>query len=302
MTQADLLQFLGERGLTAVDGTRTIDQLMVQYGVSRWFGFIDVVYLPSSPLFPENRERYYVPCHTPTTFVPPAEFCCDFDFTGKAFENHQLAFKRFSELFGTPEKGVAVNTWSHSWRFERANLGLTTFIREKTGGNNPLYKRYPELWEKCSIRIQIDPVTLLSEEERSYLLSFAVGDRLEFPMQKEWGRSLAFPAWRRGHLPTDKLVCWRDRMNGRLGWYLRTFAAFWDAAFCKGIKLTRVFPARGAGMARIDLVMRNRFSRGHEEVAELVLRDDKPNGLDVSAQKLSEFWDLPLRTEEYPDE
>ena len=34
--------------VTAVDGARTIDQLGRQCGVSRWFGFNDVVYLQSS--------------------------------------------------------------------------------------------------------------------------------------------------------------------------------------------------------------------------------------------------------------
>lgn len=132
MTEADFLQFLHECGLTAVDGARTIEQLAREYRIRRWYDFIDVVYLPPSPLFLENRERYYVRCHTPTTLVPPAEFCCDFDFTGKAFENHQLALERCSALFGAPEKGAAVNTWSHTWRFEGASLELTTFIWEKT--------------------------------------------------------------------------------------------------------------------------------------------------------------------------
>lgn len=188
-----------------------------QYGVSRWYDFIEVVYLPPSPLFPENRERFYVPCYTPTTLVPPAEFCCDFDVTGAGSENHQLALERFSELFGTPEKGMAVNTWSHTWRFERAHLELTTFMREKTRGYNPLYQRHPELWEKCSIRIRIDPVKLLSEEEKGYLLSLSEADRMEFPTQNLREQSLAYPAWRRRHLPTHQLVCWRDLGKARIG-------------------------------------------------------------------------------------
>jgi len=173
MTQAEFLHFLSERGLTAVDGSRTIDQLGRQHGVRRWFEFNDVVYLPPSPLFPENRERYYVPCYRPTTLVPPAEYCCDFDFTGSGFANHQLALERFSALLGAPEKGIAVNTWAHSWRFGRATLGITTFIREKTEGHhNPLYAKHPALWEKCGIRVEIDPVTPLTEAEQTYILHF----------------------------------------------------------------------------------------------------------------------------------
>src|ERR1700733_12257770 len=302
MTQADFLQFLSKHGLTAVDGARTIEELRQQYGVGGWYDFIEVVYLPPSPLFPENRERFYVPCYTPTTLVPPAEFCCDFDVTGAGFENHQLALERFSELFGTPEKGIAVNTWSHTWRFERAQLGLTTFMREKTQGRNPLYQRHPELWEKCAIRIQIDPVRLLSEEEKSYLLSLSVADRIEFLTQNLRERSLAYPAWRRGCLPTHQLVCWRDLSKARIGWYHANSAVFWEAADCSGIKLVRLSPARGGGNATVYLVMRNPFSRRHEEVAEVVLQDSDWNGLNVAAQRLGEFWNLSVKVEEYLDE
>ena len=255
-----------------------------------------------APLFPENRERFYVPCYTRTTLVPPAEFCCEFDVAGAGFENHQLALERFSELFGTPEKGVAVNTWSHSWWFERARLELTTFIRERTRGNNPLYQRYPELWEKSSIRICIDPIRTLSEEEKSYLLCLPKTDRLEFPAQNRREQSLAYPAWRRGRLPTNQLVCWRDRIKAKIGWYLSTDAVFLEAAVCTSVKLVRLSPARGSCEATVFLVMRNPFSRGHEEVIEVVLQDDHWNGLNVVAQRLREFWHLPLRVEEYPDE
>jgi hypothetical protein len=301
MTQAAFVEFLGEHGLTGVDGARTIEQLGQQYGISRWYDFIEAIYLPPSPLFSENRERYYIPIYTPTTLVPPAEFCCDFDFTGKGFDNHQLALTRLSDLFGPPEKGIAVNTWSHTWRFERAKLMLTTFIREKTTGYNPLYQRHPELWEKCSIRIQIDPVAPLSAEEESYLLSVPLADRLEFPLQSE-SASLASPAWRRGHLPLDRLVCWRDRLRGKLGWFLPTLVVFWDNVSCNGIKLVRLSPARGGGSATIYLLMRNPYSRQRQEVTEVVLNTDAWNGLNVAAPKLAEFWDLPLQVEEYPDE
>jgi hypothetical protein len=302
MRQSDFVQFLNARGLTAADGTRTINELARQHGVGRWFEFIDVVYLPSSPLFLENREPYYVRCHTPTTLVPPAEFCCDFDFTGEGFRNHQIALGRFSEVFGTPEKGVAVNTWSHAWRFGRASLSLLTFIRGETTGGSPLYKKYPELWEKCQIQIRVDPVRPASIKEETFLNSIASEDQLQFPGQDEWNLSSAFPAWRRGSFPTDRFVCWRDSRRGQLGWYLTTAAAFWEKRFCTTLKLVRLLPARGRGRSAIYLVMRNPFSLQQEEVAEAFLWGKEPNSLDPAAKRLAEFWDLPLQIEEYPDE
>ncbi len=123
-----------------------------------------------------------------------------------------------------------MNTWSHTWRFERANLMLTTFIREKTTGYNPLYQRHPELWEKCSIRIQIDPVAPLSAEEESYLLSIPLADRMEFPLQSE-SASLASPAWRRGHLPVDRFVCLARSPSREAGLVLPNFSGFLGQRF-----------------------------------------------------------------------
>ena len=302
MTQSDFLQFLTGRGLSAADGRQTIDQLARRYGVGRWFEFLEVVYLPPSPLFPENQEPYYVRCHTPTTLVPPAEFCSDFDFTGEGFRNHQLALARFSILFGTPEKGIAVKTWSHTWRFERASLRLLTFIREKTPGESPLYKKHPQLWEKCQIEVRVDQVRPLSPEEKNYLLSIPAADQLRFPGQDEWDPSPRSPAWRRGHLPTNQFVCWRDRVAGKLGWYLATMAVSWQTSFCIGLKLIRLLPARGSGRATIYLVMRNPFSLQQEEVAESFLQGNEPTSLDEAAKRIAEFWNLPLLTEEYPNE
>jgi hypothetical protein len=56
MTQAAFVEFLGEHGLTGVDGGRTIEQLGRQYGVRRWYNFIEAIYLPPSPLFSENES------------------------------------------------------------------------------------------------------------------------------------------------------------------------------------------------------------------------------------------------------
>ena len=73
MTQADFLQFLSKHGLTAVDGARTIEQLKQQYGVGRWYDFIEVVYLPLSPLFPGK----------PRTVLCPVLYTNDFSATGR---------------------------------------------------------------------------------------------------------------------------------------------------------------------------------------------------------------------------
>ncbi len=43
MTQAAFVEFLGEHGLTGVDGARTIEQLGRQYGVRRWYDFIEAI-------------------------------------------------------------------------------------------------------------------------------------------------------------------------------------------------------------------------------------------------------------------
>ena len=86
------------------------------------------------------------------------------------------------------------------------------------------------------------------------------------------------------------------------GGYFATMAVFWQTSSCIGLKLVRLLPARGSGRATIYLVMRNPFSLQQEEVAESFLRDDEPTSLDEAAKRIAEFWDLPLLTEEYPNE
>jgi hypothetical protein len=59
------------------------------------------------------------------------------DQLGKPFKGSKTAYRDFradrasAELFGAPEKGIAVNTWAHTWRFERATLGITTLFERK---------------------------------------------------------------------------------------------------------------------------------------------------------------------------
>jgi len=169
MTDAEFLKFLVDHGLHAAAAAESMHELRKRYGISRWYDFADVVYVPPASLFPEQREPF---SFTPVTscLLPPFEFNCDFDAFGDGPRNHSLALERLTNLFGNPEKGQAVNTLEHTWTFEQMWLRILTFIPEKSRfGRNELYEGHPELWHKC--RITIDSITFATSWHESVALS-----------------------------------------------------------------------------------------------------------------------------------
>ena len=54
---AEVLQFLVSRGLTAIAGELTIEELARKYRVGRWHDFWDVIYTPPAPLLQKMSNR-----------------------------------------------------------------------------------------------------------------------------------------------------------------------------------------------------------------------------------------------------
>jgi len=124
-----------------------------RYGLRRWFDFENVIELPPVSLFPEQTEPFFFVANR-TCLIPPIGFECDFDYHHDGPRTHAVALERLTALFGTPERGVAVNTLCETWRFGRMSLTIRTFLREPTSVQSPLYEKYPELWN--FYRISID--------------------------------------------------------------------------------------------------------------------------------------------------
>lgn len=273
VTDHDFTRFLAGHGLAAAGSTETIEDLRRRYGIRRWFQFQDVIDLPPASLFPEQTETFFVLANR-TCLLPPSEFECDFDYHRDGPRTHACALERLTALFGTPEKGVAVNTLCETWKFERMSLRIRTFLPRKTGARSPLYEKYPQLWEFCRISIDRNWVRPLTEADAcalhslgpNQILPFDPAFRPEIEYLTIWERGLFRLAEDGTILRSDAPFLWKQDAN--IGWSAGPWSAIFEQRLCLSLLLEQVAPARGRGYSRLLLKLHNPLSletgaRGH---------------------------------------
>jgi len=299
----EFVEFLVTKGLIALGSETTIQELARQYGVSRWYDFWNVVYLPPAPLFAQNTRPYFIQ-NDVSHCLPPTTFYCDFDCLGDGHCNHQLALAQLTEVLRHQSKNASVgNTWSNTWTFGEMSLNILTFIREKStfASHNPLYKRHPELWQQCRITIERNWFPELAQEEQARLESITAADTLPFPAN--WARTNAATLLERGLMrrapDQRKPTLWKDPGFGQIGWHAGHFAAFFDRATCIELELARIEAGRGAGSSKLSLDLHNPFSDEHERASTQILCGPDPHSLDEIATGLSAHWGVELRVAEY---
>ncbi len=298
MTDADFTRFLVDRGSTVAGSAATIEDLKRQYGVRRWFDFEDVVHLPPASLFPEQTEPFLV-VDNRNCLLPPNEIECDFDYYRDGHRTHACALDRLTALFGTPQKGIAVNTLSETWTFQRMSLSIRTFLKEKESGRSPLYEKNPELWNFCRISIDRNWIAPMTEADAR-----AINSRDILPIDRSmWRNRDWLYRWERGlfRLTNGTTPPFLWKQNTHVGWCAGPWSAIFDRSACESLKLDQTLPGRTAGHSELILRLHNPFSLEREIVDTLLLSGKDPNTLDRVAPAVSAFWDLPLKVEEFPD-
>jgi hypothetical protein len=303
-TDGEFSRFLATCGLAAAGSSETMAELAKRYGVRRWFDFSDVVQLPAASLFPEQTEPFFFLVDR-TCLLPPSGFECDFDHHRNGLRTHECALRRLTALFGTPEDGVAVNTLSATWKFERMSISIRTFLREKTTGRSDLYVRHPGLWDLCRISIDRDWVRPFTEADACLLNSLGFQDIL--PVSRSvWPAKRSLSTWERGLFrlagngPDTPPFLWKQ--SGAIGWRAGPLVAVFERSLGPSLLLERAQPARSAGYSRLVLRLHNPFSLEHEPADTVVLTGDKTNTLDRVAPDVSAFWECPIRSEEFADD
>jgi hypothetical protein len=303
VTSRDFTRFLASHGLAAAGSTETIEDLRRRYGTRRWFGFQDVIDLPPASLFPEQTETFFILANR-TCLLPPTEFECDFDYLRNGPRTHACALERLTALFGTPESGLAVNTLCETWTFERMSLRIRTFLPEKTGARSPLYDKYPQLWQFCRISIDCNWVRPMVEAEAGALQSLAPNQIL--PVDRAFRPDVEHPTmWERGlfRLAGESAIfqsqtpfLWKQGIH--IGWSAGPWSAIFERGLCLSLTLEQVAPARGGGYSRLVLNLHNPFSLEREPVDTVLLAGQDMHTLDRVSPEVSQFWELPLITEE----
>ena len=268
MTDGDFTRFLVERGLEAAGSGETIDGLGRRFGVRSWFGFSDVIELPPASLFPEQAEPFFIRTER-SCLLPPSEFECDFDYHRDAFLTYHRALDRLTGLFGEGSKGAAVNTLSNTWTFERISLTIRTFLQEKTTGRNPLYAKYPELWNFCRISIDRNWVRPLSQPEAESLNSLNSADTLPVDYF-DLAHLRRLSMWERGlfRLAGDGAALYQRassflwKHKNDFGWCAGPWSGIFPRDRSMKLRLDRAEAARSAGYSRLSLHTERPFQRG----------------------------------------
>lgn len=304
MTDDEFTSFLVSRGLFAVGSSDTQNDLKQRYGTRRYFEWRDVVDLPPSPLFPEQTERFHIftDFHEASAcLLPPTNFECDFDAERDAVRTYDLALERLTALCGEPEKGLAVNTLSATWKFERMSLQICTFLKEKTTSQSDLFDQYPQLWNICKISIHRNWVRPLTDAEEVMLSSLAPDEMLAgLPLEDfedpEWR---TFWPWERGLLRRMSVrhppILWKR--DGRIGWVAGSWAGIFERSWVDRVRLNRVECWRQQDYSNLELLLKNPFSLEQETVGSVVMKRLGNDALDQLAVKVAVFWELPLLIE-----
>ena len=300
MTDHDFTLFLVGHGLTAAGSTETIHHLKLRHGIRRWFDFQEVIDLPQVSLFPEQTEPFFARMDG-TCLLPPGEFECDFDYYRDGPRTHACARDRLTALFGAPEQGIAVNTLSETWKFERMSLRILTFLREKTTARSPLYVKHPELWNFCRITIDRNWVRTATKEDVDALESLNADHVL--PVERGlWHPIEHVSPWERGlfrlsatgpDARANGAFLWRQ--GASIGWCAAPWSATFERRLCLSVTVDRVEADRGAAYSRLALTLRNPFSLEQEPVETVILRGGHQHSLDSIASEVSAFWNLPIK-------
>ncbi|MEO7650967.1 MAG: hypothetical protein ABIZ80_10910, partial [Bryobacteraceae bacterium] len=213
-------------------------------------------------------------------------------------------------LFGTPEKGRAVNTLSETWTFERMSLSICTFLPDKTRGRNDLYERHPELWNFCRISIDRNLVRPLTEADARTLHS--LGPPGTLPVDPAYWPALSrLRMHERGlfRLDADETAVFPPgtppflwKQASQVGWCSGRWSAIFERSRCLWLNLEQARPARGGGYSRLVLRLRNPFSLEQEPVDTEVLTGIETRTLDRIALEVAAFWELTMKTEQYDDD
>jgi len=312
MTEVEFVKFLNEH----LPGLRqSVGELIEEQGSQLFYEFGNIVKLPTRPFFKEHREAFYINLDLPCTSLAmsPRNFSCDFNALGDARKNHALALKQLSQIFSKPKAIKISNALKHVWHFGKSSFEITSFLKDQDNfsQSNAHYAKYPELWDFCTMSVDLQLFAELSDEERSQLeRAYDEGAILRFGLNLSSLRKHVFDSeqayvrlnspeffgrWRHEELPSD-LIFWTDAHNGQLGWVQANHSFFMKREQVKALCLRRVEAAKGGAYSELSLDYENPSLCVPTKNYFQLVQNERTEGLDSLAHRLAEFWALPLES------
>ncbi|MBK8170971.1 MAG: hypothetical protein IPK60_11595 [Sandaracinaceae bacterium] len=280
-----------------IGSTRTIRSLREEFGLSRWYEWKDVIYLPTLPLFEEHRERMWIENWPAGEALPPTEFRTELGFLPSGRENHELAVRRMTEMLG---KGMSFEYGQrHRWDFGSYEITLNTLRRQK-GGPRPLMDAQRELYDKTNISIRGTWERSWPEHDMRATLDHARILRIELGanMKRKRG-SLHFEFKLTSQPPrasANSLLLWDDTATGFIGFM--GDGPCWRIPKSVKIELTLDRTRRERSEASSKLGFGCKDAAGSHVLCDMLSASDE-DGLDAAAAQVADFWQVPLQVRQH---
>jgi len=283
---------------TGLDWRTSLKELATRHGKIERYGREVVALPPISTLSGEPLTLYapYVPeiedhpaSHATTTFL----------LYDEALRNHEEIVSRMRRMLGQGMPGRAASTLHEEWRFGRIVISATTWPPERqlSGSVNWLHELEPRLRFATTINIQSDltyifPLADLTEVFESPGTRFLeAADTLGVVASPSPGPGTRVnPISFKDRIREGEWRVWRNEGLGRAGHSHPATTAVTQRGAHPTLHPARLAPARGPGRASI------RVETGRVMGSASVFQSETTHGLDVFADRLAAFWELPLST------
>lgn len=310
MTETELLSILSSHG---ADFTATPRDLESKHGRSAWLDLPSwpIVRVPTTPLFPEHTDSFYVSLAVPLAqLAPVTRYTTELNPYDDAHKNHALALSRLTTLFGVaPRERATSNTLGHGWSAGDVDVTITSFTKPSPG--NTVEQQRPNSRHRTSIVAESAWAPEWDSADANATLLRA--ETCAFPTQslrklEPKTFHVRFGGYLRRLPPTvsepvtGAVVLFADGASNRFGFVCGRMALVAPRSVLESVIHTRIHPARGGGHSTIALRMRDAFSDPATQVDLTLFDHEDTEGMNDWAPRVGNLLKLPLRAEEGIDD
>lgn len=297
MDEAGLRQKLLEAGL---DFRRTAAEYAEQFGPTRFFNFMDVVYLPAAAVITPFPLRFYVVATEAVFDQPAAAFSADFNLEAEAERNFRALRDAVTTVLGDGVDATVSNCLGRAWTRGAISVTVRAWPPELNRRiQNVVWEADPASRHKASVEVATSVPCLTIDPKLAAVLALPNTDRVEMAAT-QWNVTPQTPQARLNPdalvaaIGSGQVVAWRDQGRGRVGLTGREVSLAFEARWLDELRHVIVRPGRGAGYEVLELAYRN--SRGKAVSMTLATRGED-DVLPAIGERLSKFWGVPLRVE-----
>lgn len=288
LTEAELLRLLAPTGL---DWKTPLSAFVARHGVTKPYGWQEVVQLPPSRGLSTEPISWSTQLHRAPLDLPPAYLSADAWPFAEAERNLEAALGWLQPALGDGERNDSANTRGVVWSIGAFTVEVTVWppaLQSAHRGPNALHQAEPRLATAAHFVLESALAHLEPDEALLPLAHSSVRDLGEHRLNIHYRFGRRLPAALLAAWPPARTIAWQ--LGDRFGLASQGMALTLPLPGST-LTLDRVLPARAPGHAAL------RAQVGDDSVT--LLRGPDTASLDATAASLARWWGMPLRVDEY---